>query len=113
MPLLPFRARCDLQLFDSVRNGPIVVKTDCTPGECLRHATSIEKMLSRYRTWEEIGGEVGCLEMDDAYVKAMRLVGSEFEIRGEVTFLLAVKDLGQVWSLAQGVFTLVEAATPG
>lgn len=106
MAPLPHYVRCALLLFDSVRNGPIVVRSECTPGEALKIVALLEKFVAEYGAWNDIGGEAGCYEMDEVYLKATALAGSEFEMLGEVSFVLVNE--GQAYSCANGKLELIQ-----
>ena len=108
---LSYRVPWELQLFDGIRNGPIVVKKFCTPDEAVEITRKIEKGQRDYEAWCEYGGEVGYSKADDVYLELIKLAGAEFEVVGVVTFLLVNKQINQVWSLKEGAFTLEGVST--
>lgn len=109
MPLLPSPGPCwELQLFDGVRNGPLLVGANCTPARALELTAMFEKWVAEYKYWQDYGGSIGAYEMDEIYLAARSYAGADFEILGEVSFILVSKDLGQVWHVSEGVFSKEE-----
>ena len=102
------KLRWELHLFDGIRNGPIVVGADLTLKAAERLVTKFEELIKKYAQWADYGGETGCYQMDEIFVKARELAGSEFEILGEVSFLLVNRDANEVWNIGEGTLSLVK-----
>ena len=100
----------ELHLFDSVRNGPIVVGSGLTLKKAERLVTKFEVLIKKYRQWEGYGGEVGCFQMDEIFIEVRELAGAEFEILGDVSFLLVNREANETWNIGEGTLSLVKAS---